>query len=116
LIVLLIELVFAVAIVEPAGFEAIHASDVDEAVSFLGSRPDIALLLTAISLPENMDGLKRVHAVRRRWTLIKIIIASGHTRLAGCGLPANAVFHQSLSFGQDDRRNAFAAWRLNCNY
>lgn len=44
-------------IMEDAGLVALQASDADEAVAILEARPDIALLLTSITMPSGMDGL-----------------------------------------------------------
>ena len=56
---------------------AIAACDADEAVAILESRADIVLVLTDISMPGSMDGLKLAHAIRSRWPPIKIIVVSG---------------------------------------
>jgi CheY-like chemotaxis protein len=81
-----------VDIIEDAGFVALHANDADEAVTILESRPDIALLLTSISMPGSMDGVKLAHLVCERWPAIKIIVASGQVRLTGYNLPAGSSF------------------------
>jgi CheY-like chemotaxis protein len=81
-----------VDLMENAGFVALQAGNADEALAILETRPDIALLLTSISMPGSMDGLKLVHAVRERWPAIKIIVASGQVRLMGHNLPADCGF------------------------
>lgn len=82
----------AVDVVEEAGFVGLEARNADEAVALLCSRPDISVLFTDIDMPGCMDGLELAHAVRQRWPLIKILIASGHIRLPVSELPSNSCF------------------------
>jgi CheY-like chemotaxis protein len=82
----------AVDIVEDAGFNAVEASNADQALSILESRSDISLLFSDIQMPGSMDGLKLAHAVYRRWPSIKIILVSGKIHLAGSERPANSRF------------------------
>ena len=81
-----------VDIMEDAGFVALQASDADEALAILESRPDIALLLTSVIMPGSMDGLALAHTVCKRWPAIKTIIASGQVRLIGSELTAGSRF------------------------
>jgi CheY-like chemotaxis protein len=81
-----------VELVEDAGFIVLEAADAEQAVALLETRPDIAVLFTDVDMPGKMDGLKLAHAVRRRWPLIEILIASGHVRLKLSDLPTNSVF------------------------
>ena len=60
-----------------AGFEALWASNADDAVRILESRNDIRIVFTDINMPGSMDGIKLAHAVRGRWPPIKIIVTSG---------------------------------------
>jgi len=87
--------ILAAEVVEDAGFIALEASDADEAVALLESRPDISLLFTDISMPGSMDGLKLAHAVRNRWPPIKILVVSGQIRVRLSELPANSRLSQS---------------------
>ena len=81
-----------VDVMEGAGFVAHHAGNADEALAMLESRSDIALLLTSISMPGCMYGLKLAHAVRNRWPSIKIVVACGQVRLTGYNLPTDSSF------------------------
>jgi two-component system, response regulator PdtaR len=83
---------YALDIVEEAGFVALDAGNADEAVAILESRSDIALLLTDINMPGSMDGLNLAHAVRKRWPPIRIIVVSGAVRPAECDLPTDSRF------------------------
>jgi DNA-binding response OmpR family regulator len=75
-----------------AGFEALQAGDADEALAILESRPDIALMLTGVTMPGSMDGLGLAHTVCQRWPAIKTIIASSQVRLIGSDLTAGSRF------------------------
>ena len=57
----------ATCLVEDAGFEAIEASNADEAILILEARTDIHIVFTDIDMPGSMDGLKLAEAVRGRW-------------------------------------------------
>jgi CheY-like chemotaxis protein len=48
----------AVAVVESAGFQAIEASNADEAICILESRNDIRIVFTDIDMLGSMDGMK----------------------------------------------------------
>lgn len=82
----------AVDMVEDAGFTSIEAVDADEAIAILESRSDIALLFTDIQMPGKMDGLQLAHAVHERWPSIKIIMVSGHLKLANIDAPDESHF------------------------
>jgi CheY-like chemotaxis protein len=82
----------AVDLVEEAGYEAIEATDADQAVAILERRHDIRLVFTDIDMPGSMDGLKLAACIRNRWPPIEVIITSGKPLLAGTTLPARAVF------------------------
>jgi DNA-binding NtrC family response regulator len=79
-------------IMEEAGFATLQAGDADEALTILKSRPDIAVLLTSISMPGSMDGLGLAHQVCERWPAVKIIIASSQLRRIGSNLPTGSRF------------------------
>ncbi|HTO33999.1 MAG TPA: response regulator [Pararhizobium sp.] len=82
----------AVDLVEDAGFEAIEATNADEAVAILESRTDIRIVFTDIDMPGSIDGMMLAAAVRDRWPPIEIIITSGHRRIADLDLPERSVF------------------------
>ncbi len=79
-------------IVENAGFVTLRAGDADEAMTVLESRPDVALLLTSVTMPGGTDGLQLARMVCERWPAIKIIIASGQGRQTVDDLPAGSSF------------------------
>ncbi len=78
--------------VEEAGFEAVEATNADQAVEILLARPDIRIVLTDIDMPGSMDGMKLARMVRDRWPPIEIIIVSGHRVVAEADLPERGVF------------------------
>jgi CheY-like chemotaxis protein len=82
----------AVDMIAAAGFEAIEASNADEAIEILENRLDIRVVFTDIQMPGSMDGLKLARAVRGRWPPIKIIATSGHAKVTADDLPAGGHF------------------------
>ncbi len=82
----------AADIVNDAGFDAVEASNADEAIDILQRRSDIAVVFTDVDMPGSMDGLRLAAAVRDRWPPIKIITASGHIRLTEKDLPSGSRF------------------------
>ena len=77
---------------EEAGYEAVYASNADDAIRILEERSDIALVFTDIQMPGSMDGLKLAAAVRNRWPPIRLIVASGRFNPKPDELPDGAVF------------------------
>jgi two-component system, response regulator PdtaR len=73
-----------------AGFEALEASNADEAIQVLESRPDIHLVFTDVNMPGSMDGVKLSHYIRDRWPPVKLIVASGKTVIEESQLPLGA--------------------------
>ena len=77
---------------EEAGFEAIEATDADEAIRILESRDDIRIVFTDINIQGSMDGLKLARAVRNRWPPIKLVVTSGRMLPARTDLPEGGRF------------------------
>lgn len=82
----------AVDVVEEAGFEAIEASNADEAIEIFDKVADIRLLFTDIDMPGSMDGLRLAAAVRDRWPSVQIIVVSGKQRPTAAELPNPGIF------------------------
>lgn len=82
----------AVDLIMAAGFEAVEASDADEAIKILESRPDIHLVFTDVNMPGSMDGIKLAHYIADRWPPVRLIVASGQTVLEEGQLPHGARF------------------------
>lgn len=82
----------AVDLVLSAGYEALEASNADEAIGVLESRADVDLVFTDVQMPGTMDGIKLAHFIRDRWPPVKLIVASGIAILAEISLPAGSRF------------------------
>src|SRR5215213_6741680 len=73
----------AVDMVEEAGFEAIAASDADEAIRILESRNDIRAVFTDVQMAGSMNGIRLARVVRNRWPPVALIVTSGAHQCAG---------------------------------
>jgi CheY-like chemotaxis protein len=82
----------AVDMVELAGFEAIEASDADEAIRILESRNDIRAVFTDLQMPGSIDGLRLAQVVRNRWPPVALIVTSGRTQISEADLPSGGRF------------------------
>jgi CheY-like chemotaxis protein len=82
----------AVAMVREAGFEAISASDADEAIHILEGRADVRAVFTDIQMPGSMDGLRLAWVVRERWPPLALIVTSGKSEVLEIDLPAGGRF------------------------
>ena len=82
----------ATDLVDEAGFEAVEASNADQAVKILETRTDIRIVFTDIDMPGSMDGMKLAIAIRGRWPPIEVILTSGHYDIRTDELPARSVF------------------------
>jgi CheY-like chemotaxis protein len=83
--------VTALAIIEESGFEAIGASNADEAIRVLETR-DIQAVFTDVQMPGLMDGLTLAWVIRDRWPPMPLVVTSGKTRLVETDLPNGARF------------------------
>lgn len=82
----------AVAMIEDAGYGVIEASNADDAIVLLETRPDIRVIFSDIEMPGSMDGLKLIHAVRERWPPVLLILASGRFAPQAADMPSGTVF------------------------
>jgi len=82
----------AMIMVEEAGFEAIAASDADEAIRILESRNDIRAVFTDVHMPGSMDGIRLAGVVRNRWPPVALIVTSGQTKVPESDLPTGGRF------------------------
>jgi CheY-like chemotaxis protein len=74
------------------GLTVLTADNVDEAISVLNSRSDIASIVTDIQMPGLMDGIQLAHHAADHWPPIKIIVMSGLCETALCDLPPGSWF------------------------
>jgi len=82
----------AVDMVEQAGFEAIAASNADEAIRILESRNDIRAVFTDVQMPGSIDGLKLAQVVKNRWPPVALIVTSGRMTVPESELPNGGRF------------------------
>lgn len=69
--------VFAVDFLTGAGFKVYEASNADEALEVLGSRPDIFAVFTDIQMPGTLDGIGLAKRIKETWPGIFVIVTSG---------------------------------------
>jgi CheY-like chemotaxis protein len=74
------------------GLTVLTAADADEAIDLLDRHPEIKLLLTDVTMPGSMDGVRLAHHVRKRWPPIKIIVTSGRPGATLSDLPLGSMF------------------------
>jgi len=79
-------------LLEEAGYAVAEASDADQALIILESRPDIRIVLADVDMPGSMDGLRLAALVRDRWPPIEIIVTSGRGIPQLSSIPARAMF------------------------
>jgi CheY-like chemotaxis protein len=84
--------VTALAMIEESGFEAIAASNADEAIRALETRSDIRAVFTDVQMPGQMDGLKLARVIRDRWPPMGLLVTSGKERVIKSDLPRGARF------------------------
>ena len=89
------------------GMTVLTASDADEAIALLDTHPEIEILLTDITMPGSMDGIRLAHHVRERWPPVKIIVTSGMVETELSDLPRDSVFLPK-PYGPDTLTEALA--------
>lgn len=82
----------AVDLVVHAGYEALEASNAEDAIRLLEARTDIVLVFTDVGMPGTMDGIKLAHYIRNRWPPVKLIVASGRSIVEQSRLPEGTHF------------------------
>ena len=83
---------FAVEMIEDAGFDTIEAANATEAVAILEGRPDIRVVFSDVDMPHGMDGIRLAACIRHRWPPIRIILTSGKPLPGRAHIPAETVF------------------------
>jgi CheY-like chemotaxis protein len=68
----------AVDCVEEAGFEAIEASDADEALRVMRGRSGIDIVFTDVRMPGTMDGFQLARVIASEWPATQVMVTSGH--------------------------------------
>lgn len=77
---------------EDAGFEVFEAENADFAIKLMALQPSIRIVLTDVSMPGSMDGVKLAHYIRERYPPTLLLIASGAVKLTPADMPAGAIF------------------------
>lgn len=70
---------FVVEQINGAGFQALGASDTDEAMRLLDGRHDIRGIVTDAHVPGRVDGWQLAKQVRQNRPEISIVLMSGHS-------------------------------------
>jgi CheY-like chemotaxis protein len=81
-----------VDMLEDAGFVVFEAIGADEAMVILAEQDGIDLLFSDVDMPGSMDGLELARLVHQRWPDMRILLTSGHHRLAEAALPDGGRF------------------------
>jgi CheY-like chemotaxis protein len=83
---------YAVSLIQDAGFATCEAGSADEAIARLECAPAIDIVFTDIDLPGTMDGLHLAAAIRHRWPPVELILTSGHAVVDPAELPERGHF------------------------
>jgi CheY-like chemotaxis protein len=68
---------YAVDLLEEAGYDVIEAGDAEQALSKIGMFPHVALMFSDINMPGQMDGFALAREVHRLRPDIRLILTSG---------------------------------------
>jgi DNA-binding NtrC family response regulator len=83
----------ACTIVEDAGFAALDATTVAEAIRHFDVHgSEIALLFTDVQMPGGRDGFDLAREIALRWPKTTILVASGNCKPGPGEMPEGAVF------------------------
>lgn len=82
----------AIDMVEGAGFEAVEAMSVDDAIRILETRTDIRIVYMDLDMPQGVKGIEIAAAIRNRWPPIEIILTAASFAKADLDLPVRSEF------------------------
>ena len=91
----------AVEIIEQAGWNALEASNSEEALDVLAEAGPVDVLFTDINMPGEIDGLDLAERVHRAHPDMELVVTSGKQALADSSLPDNGTF-LCKPYGIDD--------------
>ena len=83
--------------VRSAGFAVIEASTAQEALEILKTGGSVALVITDIRMPGDMDGLELAASIRLETPDIKVMIISGHVPTLKLATIADAALAKPVS-------------------
>lgn len=78
---------------EAEGYAVMEAPNAATTVKLLEAQDDIAMIITDVDMPGDMDGLMLAAAVANRWPPIRIIVVSGHRTVDITDIPDGSVFY-----------------------
>lgn len=81
-----------ILLIEEAGYDVLEASNADNAIVELERHPEIRVVFTDWGMAGKMNGLKLIHAVRKRWPPVVLILASGRESPLVGDMPSKTVF------------------------
>src|ERR1700743_344358 len=83
---------YAVDVLEDAGYDVIEAGNADQALAKLAERPDIDVVFTDINMPGDMDGFALAREVNKLHPNVHLILTSGRMRLDRATVPEVTAF------------------------
>lgn len=83
----------ALDMVDQAGFEAVEAMSVDDAIHILETRPDIRIVYMDLDMPRGIKGIELAARIRDRWPPIEIVLTAAYFTEQDLTLPARAEFY-----------------------
>jgi CheY-like chemotaxis protein len=87
--------------VERAGFQAVEATSIDDAIRILEEREDIRVVYMDLDMPRGVKGIEIAAAIRNRWPPIEIILVAASFAKADLDLPVRAEFYPKPIQHQD---------------
>lgn len=85
--------IYALDMVEAAGFEAVEATSTRDAIRILEERPDIRVVYMDLDMPRGIRGIEIAAAIRDRWPPIEIILTAAFFNRDDVDLPERAEFY-----------------------
>jgi CheY-like chemotaxis protein len=62
---------------ELEGYDVLTAMNANEALTLLAAHPEVALMLTDVNMPGEMDGIDLVRELHRRGSQVSCVVVSG---------------------------------------
>ncbi len=82
----------ALDMIEVAGFEAVEAADVDDAIRILETRLDIRIVYMDLDVPRGLQGIEIAAEIRERWPPIEIVLTAAFVEPDELDLPVRTEF------------------------
>jgi CheY-like chemotaxis protein len=83
---------YAVDVMEEAGFSVIEAENGPDALALLADHPEISVLFTDIQMPGAFDGMELARRVYSRRPDVQLVITSGNVRPTPNEIPDHGQF------------------------